>query len=363
MGSTLTVDNIKDSGDNTLVSSTGSGYKMNLSGTTPASPVAGDMYFDTTLNALKIYNGTEWYLISIGNAGLGGIVSTYTGYIAHTFTSSGTFIVSAGTLSCDILIVGGGGGGGCGTGGGGGGGAVLYKSHSITSGTYPIIIGDGGLGAIASDSGGFIGGDTTAFSVTATGGGPGGGEANNGANNNAGANGGGSNSGHPIGVGTAPTASGWSVYAGYDGGGWGGLWVTPGGGGGAGANGGSGGSSSGSNPQTHGGIGVQIGAIIDGTNNYYWGGGGGGCMTTWSSHSGQGGDGGLGGGGAGGNTDSIANPGGGSALNSGGSGYEGNAGRGGAGGANTGGGAGGSSDNQTTGANGGSGIVVIRYAI
>ena len=34
--------------------------KINLSGTTPASPVAGDMYYDTTLNTLKIYNGYEW---------------------------------------------------------------------------------------------------------------------------------------------------------------------------------------------------------------------------------------------------------------------------------------------------------------
>ena len=68
MGSTLTVDNIKDSGDNALVSSTGSGYKIsgskiNLSGTAPSSPVTGDMYYNSSVNALMIYNGTIWHSI------------------------------------------------------------------------------------------------------------------------------------------------------------------------------------------------------------------------------------------------------------------------------------------------------------
>lgn len=61
----------------------------------------------------------------------------------------------------DILIVGGGGGGGARHGGGGGGGSVIYlENQNLQQGTYDIIIGNGGKGAIYSSTRGENGGDT-----------------------------------------------------------------------------------------------------------------------------------------------------------------------------------------------------------
>lgn len=60
------------------------------------------------------------------------------------FINSGTF-TTINSLTCDILIVGGGGSGG-GYSGGGGGGDVIYKSNfSLASGTYTITVGKGGI--------------------------------------------------------------------------------------------------------------------------------------------------------------------------------------------------------------------------
>lgn len=104
---------------------------------------------------------------------------TYTpgnGYKYHVFTSNDDFISSGPSpASLEVLLVGGGGGGGDGGGGNGGGGGAggvrYYPGFTITSGTHPVIIGQGGNGAPAYDSDGTRGGDTTAFGKTATGGG------------------------------------------------------------------------------------------------------------------------------------------------------------------------------------------------
>ncbi len=166
MGSTLTVDNIKDSGDNALVSSTGSGYKIsgskiNLSGTAPSSPVAGDMYYNSSVNALMIYNGTIWHSIySHVNGEIEIYTSGSTTYAVHTFRDSGTFTMNA-TKNCNILIVGGGGGGGSsgdntgsnGMAGGGAGGFVFYNSKSISAGSYSIRVGRGGTSKGGEDHG------------------------------------------------------------------------------------------------------------------------------------------------------------------------------------------------------------------
>ena len=80
----------------------------------------------------------------------GGTISTYTSggitYRLHTFTSSGTFGVSAGGGSVDYLIVGGGGGGGYLEAGGGGGGYVLSGSQSVSITNYTVTVGTGGAG-------------------------------------------------------------------------------------------------------------------------------------------------------------------------------------------------------------------------
>lgn len=107
-------------------------------------------------------------------------------YRVHTFSQSGQF-----TIPChghvEVLVVGGGGGSGGGAwpylGGGGGAGGVVHKSELfITNGVYDIVIGTGG--AV-----GTSGGATTAFGITAYGGGHG--ATRDGANAASGASGGG----------------------------------------------------------------------------------------------------------------------------------------------------------------------------
>ena len=57
-------------------------------------------------------------------------------------------ITTTENLVCDILVVGGGGGGGTRVGGGGGAGALIYVTNqSLTSGTYTMKVGRGGIGA------------------------------------------------------------------------------------------------------------------------------------------------------------------------------------------------------------------------
>jgi len=100
------------------------------------------------------------------------------GYKYHTFTTPGTFTVTTGG-TCEVMLVGGGGGGGgsVGGGGGGGGGGLLYHpSLLLTSGTYNVTVGSGGLGSVpGSVPAATPGGDTVlshpSFTATAKGGG------------------------------------------------------------------------------------------------------------------------------------------------------------------------------------------------
>lgn len=113
----------------------------------------------------------------------GGTITTSGNYKIHTFTSSGTFTVTApGTApSVQYLIVAGGGGGGYGPGGstfrmGGGGGAGGLVTGTATLGqtSYPVVVGGGGAGG--NNCGyGSTGGNSTAFGLVAYGGGGGGG--------------------------------------------------------------------------------------------------------------------------------------------------------------------------------------------
>ena len=113
----------------------------------------------------------------------GTIIEGGDGYIYHIFTGNGTFTVnrpSAAIDSVEYVIVAGGGGGGRTPvgGGGGGGGGMLFGSTSVNSspGAYAISVGAGGPAPSPGiDGGPRNGSPSTAFGVTAFGGGGGGG--------------------------------------------------------------------------------------------------------------------------------------------------------------------------------------------
>ena len=103
------------------------------------------------------------------------------GYTYHTFTSPGT-LTATGAGDVELFLIGGGGAGGGGFGGGGGAGALIYRtSVPVTEGSYPIVIGAGGIGTWVADPGpnptsptpDLHGQDSTALGFTAPGGGGG----------------------------------------------------------------------------------------------------------------------------------------------------------------------------------------------
>ena len=97
-------------------------------------------------------------------------------YLGTAATKSYTLTTTE-ALICDILIVGGGGGGGSGIGSGGGAGGLLYYSGvNIAAGTYTIIVGAGGAGAVNYLARGANGNNSSAFGNIAYGGGGGAGQ-------------------------------------------------------------------------------------------------------------------------------------------------------------------------------------------
>ncbi len=245
------------------------------------------------------------------------------------FTSNGT---TGGGTAMKVLAVGGGGGGGGGNdndaynGAGGGAGGYQYETaHSVTTGTYSVTVGAGGVGSTNSSNKGSNGGDSIFDTITAIGGGGGGSRNNvNGAN---GASGGGASI-------KSTSGTGGTGSQGSNGG-----TATQGGTTNAGAGGGGASAAGGNvagNSTTGGAGGAGTANSITGTSVTYAGGGGG-------SSSGAGGR-GLGGSGGGGN----------------GANYPG---AGSAGTANTGGGGGGGSGDNNNGAGGpgGKGVVIISY--
>jgi len=284
---------------------------------------------------------------AVGAKATGGIITSDANYIYHTFFASGTFTPTQ-NLTADYLVVAGGGGGGGRRGGGGGagglrctvgatgGGGSLESALSLTSSTnYTVTVGAGGAGGsgaiVSGGNSGSVGtsGSNSVFgSITSTGGGGGSGDGfGTGAGLTGGSGGGGS--GGAGGTGTANQGyaggSGSNSAPNYGGGG----------GGGAGAVGANGTSTAGGN----GGNGVTT--AISGLSTVYAGGGGGGTY--------QGGTAGTGG------------TGGGGAAGTGGTDNSGTAGT-----ANLGGGGGAGSiqadSSNRAGGNGGSGIVIVRYA-
>jgi len=255
-------------------------------------------------------------------------------YWYHAFRSSGTFTPQKG-LSCDVLVVAGGGGGGSRSGGGGGAGGLYYTTTSVGT-AQTVTVGAGGtagsravngtngsnsvFGSLTAAVGGGFGGSAAAAIIAGNAGGSGGGGCNNGV-------GGTATSGQGFAGGSSNSSS-------FDAGGGGGAGAV-----GANASTGSGGSGAGA-----GGAGVNtystwLNTTGTGVSGFIAGGGGGGSYGS-SNH----GAGGSGGGGAG--ADSAPT----------------------AGTANTGGGGGGAGNSANTngtpvGANGGSGLVIVRYLV
>ena len=333
------------------------------SSTAPSSPTAGDLWYDIGTKTLKLYNGTAWIdgIVGTGSASGGNTtndtVISGTSYRVHTFTQSGFLTISNADIDIDYLLVAGGGSGGQHNAGGGGAGGLLSGSKTLTPGTYQIIIGPGGA-ARTSDGAGNNGTDTEAFGLTAVGGGGGASQASGTAAGNGGSGGGGSGFNGGGAQNNALYGTG-TTGQGNDGGG-GNSGQDLGGGGGAGGVGQNGvdGTAAGD-----GGPGLQ--SNIDGNNYYYAGGGGGAAFEAGDAA----GDGGIGGGGGGGGGYSASfGYGGGSARNAGGNGTSTSDSAandsGGNGGINTGGGGGGKSRGSPgSSGQGGSGIVIVRYAI
>ena len=366
----------------------------------------GEIIYNASDSLMQVWTGSNWesvkFIPPINVSGGTISDSARSGYITHTFTSSGSLVTDGQLTSAEIFVIGGGaGGGGRRYGAGGGAGGANYGTGiTLTAATHPVTIGSGGNGgAAASSPGGNDGGHGadgghTSFQASPsplyrTGRGGGGGAAYNppnfngrpggcggGASSEVGASGGGQgqtayNSGKPTNYGNpgAPYQNPSSGITG--GGGW-----APSGGGGCGQAG-----FGPTNPGPHGsdqrlrgggngGDGVQL--SISGTATYYGGGGGGGSfsyVTPAPSH--QAPDnlkcrGGNGGGGCGNNqpnTPPVSGPG----LNPFAAGTNGsspnqhglvNTGSGGAGAA----GAGGYAFSPTgAGGNGGSGLVIVAY--
>ncbi len=323
---------------------------------------------NTTASAplVSVYGNNTWRMPGLGSdftATGGNTVTTVGNYRVHTFTSSGTFSVTASSTSknIEVLLVGGG-GGTCSYAGGGGGGEVVHvTSHNVPAGNYPITIGAGGNGETGNN--GFNinrhGTSTTALGQTALPGGGGKGSDDttppgNGTITSV-ANGGGGSSrsyGYFGTIGSFQGGASGIRYGGNRGGQVSGTNQAPNypGAGGGGA-GGSISTNSGTTNGSTGGNGVQVN--FNGVN-YYWGGGGGGG----TYYSGAGGNGGLGGGGGG----SGGGSGGGGGASGITNGDNATTTLGGNGGANTGGGGGaGRGELNGKAGNGGSGIVIIRY--
>jgi hypothetical protein len=273
--------------------------------------------------------------VTTGSKATGGIVSYDSTYYYHVFPFSGTFTPLQ-SLTADYLVVAGGASGGPGyQGGGGGAGGYRYlTSQSLTAQAYTVTIGAGGAGVTGGTSArGNNGNDSVFNSITSTGGGGGGTFQGSLGSGNSGGSGGGAgalSAGASGGAGNTPSTS---PSQGNNGGG-SGSYADPfsgGGGGGSGAAGTTGGGQVG-----NGGNGTSN--SISGISVTYAGGGGGGA--SYGSPASTGGTGG-GGNGANGPYGITA----------------------GAGATNTGSGGGGGGDNTQASAAGGSGIVIIRYAI
>jgi len=143
---------------------------------TPDGSSVGGMYYNTVDKIVYHWNGAKWVSMSNVYSASGGTESTATIsgvlYKFHVYTSSGTF-VSETSGSVDIFLAAGGGGGGADNGAGGGaGGFIQLLNHGVNPQSYSIVIGGGGSAAIGDgNASGSSGADSSAFGYTAIGGG------------------------------------------------------------------------------------------------------------------------------------------------------------------------------------------------
>ena len=102
---------------------------------------------------------------TVDAAATGGDITTNGSKLVHTFTNlySSNFVISGGSLSCEILIVAGGGAGGCHVGGGGGAGGVILITNMLPADTYTVVIGAGGVRLGDSYSSSSTSGSNTVF--------------------------------------------------------------------------------------------------------------------------------------------------------------------------------------------------------
>jgi hypothetical protein len=297
-------------------------------------------------NSGSYSSGVTVTFVGITFFAIGGLITDWdkdsVSYKIHTFLSSGNFVTSGGK-PFDMLIVAGGGGAGYastsywGGGGGGAGGVQWITGINLSPGSNTIIVGAGGVGGYYSDGStesGSSGEDSSGLGYTSTGGGHGSADGNGGVNFIGGD--GGSGGGSTWSGATSTGIVGQGHGGGFGGTGCFGNWG--GGGGGSGAAGSSGGCEIG-----NGGIGSDMTEVIPsiyGESGWFGGGGGAGYYNSFSGSS----IGGQGGGGTNDNTElgesGADNTGGGGACGAGL--YP--------------------RDNDVSGS-GGSGIVIIRYAI
>jgi len=218
----------------------------------PATAANGYTRINTTTNRLETFYGNIWQTVVQLSSGAvtatGGNITTSGSYKIHTFTSSSTFTITAGTGTIEYMLVGGGGGATGGVSGvnyGSGGAAGVVRTGNLTLGvgTYTITVGAGGAGGggnggiseiigYASASGGngagsgFAGANNADYSGAANGGG--------GVEAGGGAGAGGNASANNGGIGVISSITGAATY--YGGGGGGGNAGSGGQGGGGNAN-------------------------------------------------------------------------------------------------------------------------------
>jgi len=263
----------------------------------------------------------------------GGTIVTTDGFKYHTFTSSGTFQVTAGSGLVEVFVLGGGGAGGGDfsggsfyAGGGGSGGGLYNPAYYVEVSSYTVTVGAGGTPNVLSNGFGGDGGNSVFGNITALGGGGGSrgnaDSSNSNVGRNGGSGGGGGSSNGVAGISTQSITNG----------------VAYGNNGAIGQGIGGGGGGLGSQP-VPGGFG-GIGKYILNQANRIGGGGGAGSFSNLGNNA-------FDGGGKGGYWNGSND------SNSGGT----------AGTANTGGGGGGLGYPTGLGGAGGSGIVIVKYKV